>query len=340
MSSSGSAMRICKLVALTSFRAELASSTVLRICGSTAFNTALSGSTVVNDRAVRSRLFATAPAGPPPEQLHVLHWPPRPEALAANPQLAYAVRSAAKHARVELSDRLNKKLKRRQGTWLSCSNLQSLQDVDIVAELQQCGLTAEDSRSDNLSTLFSILEQHQAAAPKQQEASPSSRMPEDPAVSSEAVESRDSERLPYAKIASPMEIANMLVAAKTDDVCILDVSNQCSFTEHMVLATGRSHRHIQAAASAIAYQMSLRCAEVAPGAKPRVEGDDGADWCVVDAGSVIVHVFNQEARATYDLDGLWSTPYNCTTVSAEHETLQSISSKNASQPAADLAGHG
>ncbi len=47
--------------------------------------------------------------------------------------------------------------------------------MDIVGELQQCGVTAEDSRSDNLSTLFSILEQHQAAAPEQQEASPSSR---------------------------------------------------------------------------------------------------------------------------------------------------------------------
>ncbi|KAL0033504.1 hypothetical protein WJX77_012578 [Trebouxia sp. C0004] len=292
MSSSGSAMRICKLVSLTNFRAELASSTVLRICGSTACSIALSGSAVVNDRAVSSRLFATAPSGPPPEQLNVLHWPPPAEALAANPQLAYAMRSAAKHARVELHDRLNKKLKRRQGTWLSRSNLQSLQDMDIVAELQQCGVTAEDNRSDNLSALFSILEQHQAAEPEQQEASPSSRMPEDPAVrdaEAEAVESGDSERLPYAKIASPMEIAKMLVAAKTDDVCILDVSNQCSFTEHMVLATGRSHRHIQAAASAVAYQMSLRCAEVAPGAKPSVEGNDGADWCVVDAGSVIVH---------------------------------------------------
>ena len=49
----------------------------------------------------------------------------------------------------------------------------------------------------------------------------------------------------------------MLVAAKADDVCILDVSSQCSFTEHMVLATGRSHRHIQAAAAAVAYQVSL-----------------------------------------------------------------------------------
>lgn len=47
----------------------------------------------------------------------------------------------------------------------------------------------------------------------------------------------------------------MLVAAKADDVCILDVSDQCSFTEHMVLATGRSHRHIQAAAAAVAHQV-------------------------------------------------------------------------------------
>ena len=54
-----------------------------------------------------------------------------------------------------------------------------------------------------------------------------------------------------------MQIARMLVAAKSDDVCILDVSSQCSFTEHMVLATGRSHRHIQAAAAAVAYQVSL-----------------------------------------------------------------------------------
>lgn len=54
-----------------------------------------------------------------------------------------------------------------------------------------------------------------------------------------------------------LQIANMLVAAKADDVCILDVSSQCSFTEHMVLATGRSHRHIQAAAAAVAYQVGL-----------------------------------------------------------------------------------
>lgn len=133
--------------------------------------------------------------------------------------------------------------------------------------------------------------------------------------------------LPHRKFhychSDAVQIANMLVAAKADDVCILDVSSQCSFTEHMVLATGRSHRHIQAAAAAVAYQvsllsmfhitccshlcasatsvgchcvtssftvglllaqMSLRCSEVAPGTRASVEGEDGSDWCVVDAG--------------------------------------------------------
>ena len=47
----------------------------------------------------------------------------------------------------------------------------------------------------------------------------------------------------------------MLMAAKADDVVVLDVAELCNFTEHMVLATGRSHRHIQAAAQAVAHQV-------------------------------------------------------------------------------------
>ena len=43
-------------------------------------------------------------------------------------------------------------------------------------------------------------------------------------------------------------------------------------------------RFLHVGMSRCGVQMSLRCAEVAPGAKPSVEGDDGADWCVVDAG--------------------------------------------------------
>ena len=52
-----------------------------------------------------------------------------------------------------------------------------------------------------------------------------------------------------------LQVADMLVAAKTDDVCILDVSTLCSFTEHMVLANSRPPRHNHAAAQAVANQV-------------------------------------------------------------------------------------
>lgn len=48
------------------------------------------------------------------------------------------------------------------------------QDEQLKAEMQQCGFEAED-RTQNISKLYSILEQHQAAAPEQQEDSPTAR---------------------------------------------------------------------------------------------------------------------------------------------------------------------
>lgn len=57
-------------------------------------------------------------------------------------------------------------------------------------------------------------------------------------------------------------------------------------------------------------QLKERCAEVAPGKVPSVEGlgssaDDNADWLVVDAGSVVAHIFEENARELYDIEGLW-----------------------------------
>ncbi len=56
-----------------------------------------------------------------------------------------------------------------------CKGAPLSQDEDVVHELQQCGVQTADSRPDNIVQLFRILEQHQAAAPEQQGASPSSR---------------------------------------------------------------------------------------------------------------------------------------------------------------------
>ena len=53
-----------------------------------------------------------------------------------------------------------------------------------------------------------------------------------------------------------MQVAQMLVSAKLDDVQLMDVRQHCSFADFMVLATARSHRHVITAARAVAYQVN------------------------------------------------------------------------------------
>ncbi len=57
-------------------------------------------------------------------------------------------------------------------------------------------------------------------------------------------------------------------------------------------------------------QIKERCKEVAPGVVPSVEGlgtssYNNCEWLVVDCGSVVAHVFEQESRTEYDLDTMW-----------------------------------
>ncbi|KAL3142889.1 hypothetical protein ABBQ38_003177 [Trebouxia sp. C0009 RCD-2024] len=274
-------------IILAKFRAELAEFSLLRssrslTCSST------NGSISVTPNVGSCRAYASGAVADESNELEDgLIWPPTPEALAANPVLAHALRRAAKHARSELQLRVNQALRRPTRQVISRNDLQRLQEQHIAKELLQCDMHVSNSQAQNLQTLWQVLEQHQPSVPPQQQPSVEhSRIAVKPAASDRAQTSdiQAEGRTVYAKIANPLEIANMLVAAKADDVCILDVASQCSFTEHMVLATGRSHRHIQAAAAAVAYQMTLRCSEVAPGIRPSVEGEDGSDWCVVDAG--------------------------------------------------------
>jgi ribosomal silencing factor RsfS len=58
-------------------------------------------------------------------------------------------------------------------------------------------------------------------------------------------------------------------------------------------------------------QLKQRCKKVAPGKAPSVEGlgsnaYENSEWLVVDAGSVVAHVFEEDARREYDIEGLWA----------------------------------
>ncbi|MBY5984637.1 ribosome silencing factor [Halomonas sp. DP5Y7-2] len=88
---------------------------------------------------------------------------------------------------------------------------------------------------------------------------------------------------------------------KAKDVEVLDVSRLTSVTDWMVVASGTSTRHVAALANSVITNAKEQ------GVQPLgVEGDSGADWVLVDLGSVVVHVMMPDTRALYDLERLWS----------------------------------
>ncbi|KAL4538502.1 hypothetical protein Ndes2437A_g01519 [Nannochloris sp. 'desiccata'] len=126
--------------------------------------------------------------------------------------------------------------------------------------------------------------------------------------------------------ASPHDVARMLVEARADDICIIDVRGHCAFTDYMVVATGRSSQLVHLLAQAVLHELKQRCKEVAPGVAPGIEGADEVDaqWLVVDSGSVVVHIFAEGARKEYNLEALWGGKNNVTRVATPQRNIQTL----------------
>lgn len=88
--------------------------------------------------------------------------------------------------------------------------------------------------------------------------------------------------------------------AKAEEIVTLDLAGQSALADHMVIATGRSDRHVGAIAERIVTALKDRMRS-----SIRVEGMSTCEWVLIDAGDVIVHVFKPEARAFYNLERLW-----------------------------------
>ena len=88
---------------------------------------------------------------------------------------------------------------------------------------------------------------------------------------------------------------------KAEEVVTIDMDGHSSLCDTIVIANGRSSRHV----ASIAEHLARRLKEVGYGTRP-VNGLAQGDWVLVDAGDVIVHVFRPEVRAYYDLEGMWS----------------------------------
>jgi ribosome-associated protein len=100
-------------------------------------------------------------------------------------------------------------------------------------------------------------------------------------------------------------LINIIVAALDDDkaeeITTIDLRGKTSFADAMIIADGRSNRHVGSMADKLTKTLKEHgVSSVA------VEGTETCDWVLVDAGDVIVHLFKPTIREVYNLEKMWS----------------------------------
>ncbi|HEY1927501.1 MAG TPA: ribosome silencing factor [Caulobacteraceae bacterium] len=96
-------------------------------------------------------------------------------------------------------------------------------------------------------------------------------------------------------------ILDRLDDEKAQDILLIDMAGQSSIADGLIIASGRSHRHVGAMADHL-----LRALKDAGYGKARIEGLPSCDWVLIDVGDVIVHLFRPEVRSFYNIEKIWS----------------------------------
>ncbi len=88
---------------------------------------------------------------------------------------------------------------------------------------------------------------------------------------------------------------------KAEDIVLIDLKGKSPMADSMIVASGRSHRHVGALADHV-----LRALKDAGFGRARVEGLPHCDWVLIDAGDLVVHLFRPEVRTFYNIEKIWS----------------------------------
>jgi ribosome-associated protein len=116
---------------------------------------------------------------------------------------------------------------------------------------------------------------------------------------SETSASEDDQRLPAGQLEEL--ILTRLDEDKAEDVVFIDLKDKSSVADAMIVASGRSQRHVGALADHL-----LRALKEQGHGRCRVEGLPHCDWVLIDAGDVIIHIFRPEVRSFYNIEKIWS----------------------------------
>ncbi|MEM9897939.1 MAG: ribosome silencing factor [Pseudomonadota bacterium] len=99
---------------------------------------------------------------------------------------------------------------------------------------------------------------------------------------------------------------------KAEDVVTINLEGKTSIADTMVIASGRSQRHVGSVADKVLRRLkecglkSISC-----------EGQPACDWVLIDAGDVILHLFRPEVRSFYNLERIWSETAHATGVDSQ-----------------------
>ena len=96
-------------------------------------------------------------------------------------------------------------------------------------------------------------------------------------------------------------IKKILDNNKAQNIISIDLKNKSYIADYMIIASGTSSRHLQSLSEILVSELKKLGMNDC-----RIEGKDSADWKLVDAHDVIVHLFHPEKREFYDLEKMWS----------------------------------
>lgn len=98
---------------------------------------------------------------------------------------------------------------------------------------------------------------------------------------------------------------SMILKSLDDDQAVetvtIPLAGKSSLADHMIIASGRSTRQVASMAEKLSQKI-----KAASGRAPRIEGLPTADWVLIDAGDIIVHLFRPEVRSFYNLERMWA----------------------------------
>jgi len=102
----------------------------------------------------------------------------------------------------------------------------------------------------------------------------------------------------------PKQLSELAVKSldddKAEDIVVIDLAGKTSIADYMVVASGRSTRQVGAMAEHLREKLKTAGAPAV-----EIEGLAQADWVLIDAGDVIIHLFRPEVRSFYNLEKMW-----------------------------------